>query len=51
MVAMADEEIARGIQNRAGDGLAITFLSFLDAQWLCFLRFTAFQPVELNGVH
>lgn len=34
VIALGDEQLARGIENRPRDSLPISFLPFLDAQWI-----------------
>ena len=41
LVAVADEEVARGIQNGSANSLAVAFLSFFQTQLLYFLVFSA----------
>src|SRR5207248_6036245 len=46
-VALGDEEIARRVEDRSTDSLAITFLSLLDSHGSCWL---ALLPVLLSLV-
>ena len=46
LVAVGDEQLARGVEDRPEHGLPVPFLSFFDSQVLIPLWFTSYYTVD-----